>query len=209
MFSLKVERLNAIGITFGLNRGADLIVYVSIMVLFYFVFHLLNLLSKSGNELTRLISTMAIQQAYQTSRDQFASRKNTSALDDFVLNIRVYNEAKVLGKVIDELVAFGIRKMVFINDGSQDASLEILKEKKAEYPELMIIILSHTINRGGGAANKTGYSFIKRYAEQLQIKRIVGFDPDGQMDIADLTRFQAAIEKNPKADLFLGSRFIP
>lgn len=209
IFSLRIEWLNAIGITFGLNRGADLIVYCSIIVLFYLVFHLLNSISKTGNDLTRLISTTAIQTVSPEITPQLANWKNQSVLDDFVLNIRVYNEATVLGKVIDELVNFGIRKMIFINDGSQDASLEVLEQKKTEYPELMMIILSHMINRGGGAANKTGYSFIKRYAEQLQIKRIVGFDPDGQMDISDLTRFQSAIEKNKKADLFLGSRFVP
>lgn len=186
-----------------------MIVYCSIIVLFYLVFHLLNSISKTGNDLTRLISTTAIQTVTPEITPQLANWKNQSVLDDFVLNIRVYNEATVLGKVIDELVNFGIRKMIFINDGSQDTSLEVLEQKKTEYPELMMIILSHMINRGGGAANKTGYSFIKRYAEQLQIKRIVGFDPDGQMDISDLTRFQSAIEKNKKADLFLGSRFVP
>lgn len=208
ILSLKIERLNAIGITFGLNRGADLIVYSSIIILFYLLFHLLNTLSKNGNELTRLISAQAIQNAYSEIKTDLHFWKNQSDLDDFIFNIRVYNEAEVLGKVIDELLSFGVRKMLFINDGSQDASLEILEQKKTEHPEAMMIILSHIINRGGGAANKTGYAFIKRYAEELQIKRIVGFDPDGQMDITDLTRFQAAILKNPKADLFLGSRFI-
>ena len=70
IFSLKIEWLNMIGITFGLNRGADLIVYISIILLFYLIFHLLNSLSKSWTDLTRLISTLAIQQAFQENKDQ-------------------------------------------------------------------------------------------------------------------------------------------
>ena len=37
---------------------------------------------------------------------------------------------------------------------------------------------------------------------------MVGFDPDGQMDIKDMLAFQKAILKHPEADLFWGSRFI-
>jgi hypothetical protein len=56
--------------------------------------------------------------------------------------------------------------------------LEILKEKQKQYPDCLIIVLSHEINRGGGAANQTGYKFIQDYAEELKVKRFVGFDSD-------------------------------
>lgn len=185
-----------------------MIVYVSIMLLFYIVFHLLGNISKSWIDLTRLISERAIQEAFQNNKDALLTWKNTSQWDDFVFNIRVFNEEKMLSQSIDEMVNFWITKFVFINDGSKDNSLAVLQEKKEQYPNLLFIILSHTINRGGGAANKTGYEFIKRYADLLKVKWFVGFDPDGQMDIKDMLIFQKAITKNPKADLFLGSRFV-
>jgi len=208
VFSLKIQWLNAIGITFWLNRWAELIVYFSIIILFYIVFHLLNIISKNWFDLTRLISTNAINKAYDEVKDQLSHRENSKELDDFVFNIRVYNEAKVLWKTIDEIVAYGVRKMVFINDGSRDNSLDILEEKKKQYPKCLIVIISHTINRGWGAANKTGYNFIKKYAKALNIKRVVWFDPDWQMDIKDMERFQKAIQNNKNVDLFLWSRFI-
>ena len=208
IFALRIEWLNAIGITFGLNRGADLIVYVSIILLFYLIFYLFNIVSKSWIDLTRLISTLAIQQAFQDTEEQILNRKNDTYWDDFVFNIRVYNEEKMLGQVIDEMLKFWVRKFVFVNDGSKDNSLSILKRKKEEHPDVLFIIISHTINRGWGAANKTWYEFIKKYADLLQVKRFVGFDPDGQMNIEDMLCFQEALKEYPNVDLFLWSRFI-
>jgi hypothetical protein len=165
-------------------------------------------MGKNWNDLTRLISTTAINEAYNENKDLIAHFENSKELDEFVFNIRVYNEWKVLWKVIDELVDYWVRKIVFINDWSKDDSLEILKEKREQYPKCLMIILSHTINRGWWAANKTGYSFIKKYAKGLDIKWVVWFDPDGQMDIKDMKTFQEAMVKHKNADLFLWSRFV-
>ena len=208
IFALHIEWLNAIGITFGLNRGADLIVYVSIILLFYLIFYLLNIVSKFWRDLTSLISTLAIQQAFQDTEEQILNWENSTYWDDFVFNIRVYNEEKMLAQVIDEMLKFWVRKFVFVNDGSKDNSLSILKRKKEEHPDVLFIIISHTINRGWGAANKTWYEFIKKYADLLQVKRFVGFDPDGQMNIEDMLCFQEALKEYPNVDLFLWSRFI-
>jgi glycosyltransferase involved in cell wall biosynthesis len=52
---------------------------------------------------------------------------------------------------------------LIINDGSQDNSSDIVKEKQKQYQDKLILLASHTINRGGGAANQTGYNFVKKY----------------------------------------------
>ena len=182
--------------------------YVSIILLFYLIFYLLNIVSKSWRDLTSLISTLAIQQAFQDTEEQILNWENSTYWDDFVFNIRVYNEEKMLAQVIDEMLKFWVRKFVFVNDGSKDNSLSILKRKKEEHPDVLFIIISHTINRGWGAANKTWYEFIKKYADLLQVKRFVGFDPDGQMNIEDMLCFQEALKEYPNVDLFLWSRFI-
>lgn len=44
--------------------------------------------------------------------------------------------------------------------------------------------------------------------ERLAIHWVVTFDADGQMDIADMDTFQAAIAQHPSTKAFLGSRFI-
>lgn len=63
VFSLRVERLNAIGITFGLNRGADLIVYVSIVALFYLLLSQYTRISAFQSKQTALIRRLSIEKA--------------------------------------------------------------------------------------------------------------------------------------------------
>ncbi|MCX6824247.1 MAG: DUF2304 family protein [candidate division SR1 bacterium] len=217
LFALNQELLNSFGKFFGIARGADMLVYISLILLFYFYINVLNKQTKDVFQLTRLISQIAINEGYTQNTHQIASRHNTNEKDDFVFNIRVYNEEKAVGSVIDEIVHAGFRKLVLINDGSSDNSLSVLQEKKKQYPEVLIVILDHTINRGGGAANQTGYNFIKKYGDELKIKRFVGFDADGQMDVQDMETFMKHIHadqklgldlENKRPDLYLGSRFI-
>lgn len=129
-------------------RGADLLVYISLILLFYFYIDLLNKHTKDKFQLTRLISQEAIDKGYMINQSLFHQRVNTDEKDQFVFNIRVYNEAEVIGSVIDEIIAHGFSKIVVINDGSSDNSLSVLQQKRQQYPDKMIIVLSHTINRG-------------------------------------------------------------
>ncbi|HKL43790.1 MAG TPA: DUF2304 family protein [Candidatus Absconditabacterales bacterium] len=209
LFAINNELLNSFGRFFGLTRGADLIVYGSLVVLAYFYVTLLNSHTKDKQELTRFISQLAINKAYDESKEKIKNFKNKIEKDKFIFNIRAYNEGKVIGKVIDEIVAEGFKKMVFVDDGSKDNTLEILEQKKKQHKNCLFVIISHTINRGGGAANQSGYKFIQTHAKELNVDRFVGFDADGQMDIKDMDKFISEIEKdNGKYNAYLGSRFI-
>ncbi len=217
LFALNPTLLNQFGRFFGIARGADLLVYIALILLFYFYIDVLNKHTKDRFQLTRLISQMAIDEWYTHSKEQIVHRQNTYEKDNFVFNIRVYNEEKAVGKVIDEIVHAGFRKIVLINDGSSDNSLQVLLDKQKQYSDKMIIVLSHTINRWGGAANQTGYNFIKKYGDEIKIKWFVGFDSDGQMNVKDMENFMKHIHadeklwldlENKKPDLYLGSRFI-
>lgn len=217
LFTLNQSLLDQFGKIFGVARGADLLVYVSLILLFYFYIDVLNKHTKDKFQLTRLISQTAINAWYQESQNQIASRHNDDKKDDFVFNIRIYNEAQAVGAVIDEIIDAGFRKLILINDGSSDNSLQVLHQKKKQYPDKLIIILDHTINRWGGAANQSWYNFVKKYGDELKIKRFVGFDSDGQMDVKDMETFIHHIDsdqklwldlENKKPDLYLGSRFL-
>jgi len=158
---------------------------------------LVNKHTKDRMQLTRLISQMAINEAYADSKEQIKNRKNNSDKDAFIFNLRVYNEASMVGKVIDEIYAAGFSKIVAINDGSSDDTLSILQEKKQQYPDRLLIIASHTINRGGGAANQTGFNFIKKYQKELQVQRMITYDADGLMNIKDMETFQSHMLHHP------------
>lgn len=217
LFWFNQELLDQFGRFFGIARGADLLVYIAIVLLFYFYIDALNKITKDKFQLTNLISQDAIGTGYMMNKEKMAQRVNVWEKDQFVFNVRVYNEEETIGKVIDEILGYGFSKIVLINDGSSDNSLSVLEKKRQQYPDKMIIVLSHTINRGWWAANQTWYNFIKKYGDEMKIRRFVGFDADGQMDIKDMDVFIKRISQNQYHGLdskhkipsvYLGSRFV-
>ena len=63
VFTFFPSSLNVLGQLFGLQRGADLLVYASIVFLFYFVLLLLQKVESTREEVTRLVRELAIQNA--------------------------------------------------------------------------------------------------------------------------------------------------
>lgn len=120
-------------------------------------------------------------------------------MTDVYILMRAYNEGKVIGRVIDELIKEGYANICVINDGSTDnTKQEVLKRKG-------IILLSHFINRGPGASLATGMEYLSQLSE---CKYIVTFDADGQHNIQDVGKMINVLEKNNELDLIIGSRFI-
>ncbi|WP_458456948.1 glycosyltransferase family 2 protein [Methanobrevibacter sp.] len=91
-----------------------------------------------------------------------------------------YNEATRIQPVIEEIAKKGY-KMVIVNDGSSDNTLDIVKQSQRKYPH-NIYIYSHVINRGVGVAMQTGFDAVLKYNP----KYIVNMDSDGQHDADDL-----------------------
>jgi glycosyltransferase involved in cell wall biosynthesis len=65
------------------------------------------------------------------------------------------------------------------------------------------IVLEHLINRGQGAALKTGITYALRQGAEA----VVTFDADGQHDPNEIAALLEPLEKN-EVDIVLGSRFI-
>ena len=209
LFAVNIDALNTFWAFFWIARWADLLVYIAIIILAYFYISLYNKNIKDSQQLTKLISALAIEKWYEESKKQMENFENSNIKDEFVFNIRVYNEASMLWSVIDEIIKAWFKKLVFINDWSKDNSQEILEQKRKENPNCVFVILTHKINRWWWAANQTWYKFIQKYAEQLKVSRFVWFDPDWQMDIKDMETFISNIKKdNWKIEAYLGSRFI-
>ena len=77
--------------------------------------------------------------------------------------IPAYNEsegvaqtAEAVRKVWVQLAASYEVEIIFVNDGSKDATGDLLKQAFANAPE--VIVLTHEINRGLGAALRTGFA---------------------------------------------------
>lgn len=121
-----------------------------------------------------------------------------------------YNEATRIQPVIEEIARKGYR-MVIVNDGSSDNTLDVIKESQKKYPK-NIYIYSHIINRGVGVAMQTGFDAVLKYNP----KYIVNMDSDGQHSADDLEnvleplitgRAQAVIGVRPLKDMPLSRNF--
>ena len=109
--------------------------------------------------------------------------------------VPAYNEGRVIGGVVAELVARGHR-VVVIDDGSSDDTAAAARTAGAA-------VLRHAINRGQGAALQTGIA----YALRRGAEHIVTFDSDGQHAAEDVDALVGPLRAG-RADVTLGSRFI-
>jgi glycosyltransferase involved in cell wall biosynthesis len=106
----------------------------------------------------------------------------------------VYNEAGSVNQVLD-LVAQHAPNIVVVNDGSSDGTAEQLQQRDD------ITVLTHTTNRGYGAALNTAF----QYAIDHDFEIIVTLDCDGQHEPQRIPRFVSAAKT---ADIVSGSRYL-
>ncbi len=109
--------------------------------------------------------------------------------------IPLFNEAKVIGGVVTDLLA-SFSNVVCIDDGSSDGSGNIAKQVGAH-------IVTHPINLGQGAALQTGFE----YALERGATFVVTFDADGQHRVVDAAAMlqRARVEE---LSVVYGSRFL-
>ena len=110
--------------------------------------------------------------------------------------IAAFNEAHSVPKVVKELQKAGYQNVVAIDDGSKDKTSDALTKTHAT-------VLEHVINRGQGAALKTGID----YALEQGADIIVTYDADGQHRLEDLPVIIQPVA-DERADITFGSRFL-
>lgn len=116
--------------------------------------------------------------------------------DKIFIVIPAHNEEHSIKQVLENLKQTGYEQIIVVDDGSRDNTTKIAQEQGA-------ITLTHIINRGQGAALKTG----TEYAITQGADIIVHFDADGQMRAQDIQKLIQPIIKN-NAEICFGSRFI-
>jgi glycosyltransferase involved in cell wall biosynthesis len=109
--------------------------------------------------------------------------------------VPAFNEARVLGGVLDELATL-VQNIVVIDDGSTDDTSRVALERP-------VWLVSHPLNLGQGAALQTGVEF----ALAQSASHIVTFDADGQHCASDILTLLTALGEG-EADFVLGSRFL-
>lgn len=187
--------LQKLWLFFWLERGADLLVYVSILFLLYFFLYLLKDTEKIHIQITRLIRELAIQ-----------NKKNQEKLiPEKILVIACYNEEKVIKQTIKTILQNHEKfHIIIINDWSTDKSQNILENLANTHQN--ITILSHSQNLWQWAAIETGFEYIRRNFQSS--KYVATFDADGQHHINDVLKMIKILDENPKIQITLGSRFL-
>jgi hypothetical protein len=119
------------------------------------------------------------------------------ALPPVAIVIAAFNEAGVIGRVIEALPATicGLKTaVVVVSDGSKDRTAEEARTQGA-------LVCDVPVNRGQGAALRLGY----RLAREGGAGYIVTTDADGQYNPAEMERVLAPVVAG-KADFVTGSR---
>ena len=127
------------------------------------------------------------------------SEINSELTKDVYLVVPAFNEEKTVSQIIEGIADKGYN-VILVNDGSKDKTLKLAIESKRKYPN-QIFVVSHVINRGLGAALKTGMVV----ALNKGARYIVTFDADGQHEIEDIPKVCKPLQDGD-ADVVIGAR---
>ena len=127
------------------------------------------------------------------------SEINSDFTKDVYLVVPAFNEEKTVSQIIEGIAEKGYN-VILVNDGSRDNTLNLAIESKRKYPN-QIFVVSHVINRGLGAALKTGMVVALNKGAEY----IVTFDADGQHEIGDIPKVCKPL-RDGEADVVIGAR---
>ncbi len=188
IISSRPEILDSVLDTTGLVNRAQFLFSVSLLIIGYLLYNQVLKNRTAVTNLNRIIRKVALA--------NFAQQIKNSENTQVVIILVAKDESATIGSVIDNIKSQNISesyKILVVNDGSEDDTEKIAKEKGA-------LVVNHFYNLGIGAANKTGYLA----CQKLNPKFVINIDSDGQHDPKYIPQI---ISKLKNDDLVYGSRF--
>lgn len=188
-FSFFPKTLDNFWKIFWVARWADVLVYISIIFLIYFVLLLLSKVVNLNENTTKIIRELSLEK----------SPKKIITWKEVIL-IRAYNEDKVLENVLNELLNNWYKNILVVNDGSTDKTEQILQNFSEK-----IYFVNHVTNRWAWAALETWFEYLRRFSE---VEYIITFDADWQHLVSDIQKFIKKFEQDRELWVIFGSRFL-
>jgi hypothetical protein len=164
----------------------------SIFILFLLTLRALSQAGRNGRQLSAVLEGLAWEEFRQAGQpERFKDR--------IAILVPAYNEAESIGHVLNLMPAevCGVETAVLVvDDGSRDGTAEVAAEHGA-------MVARHVINRGGGAALRTGY----RLMVESGAKIVVTLDADGQHLPSEMPRLVKPV-LDGEVDVAHGSRIL-
>ena len=164
----------------------------SIFVLFLLVLRALAQSARNATQLSAALEGLAWEEFRRAGLPERFRGK-------IAILIPAYNEAENIGHVLDRMPAevCGVETAVLVvDDGSRDGTGDVAAEHGA-------IVARHVINRGGGAALRTGYRLLVDSGAEI----VVTLDADGQHLPAEMERLVKPV-LDREVDVAHGSRVL-
>ena len=116
-----------------------------------------------------------------------------------------YKESERIERVLDDLVStlseFPELRIIVVDDGSPDATANIVQDFAKRHPKATLTLLRHRTNLGKGAAAKSGCEASTRLGADITVL----MDSDGQHKAVDVAKLLHVLEAHPHT-LVIGSR---
>jgi hypothetical protein len=164
----------------------------AIIVLFLLVIRALSQGSRISRELSAVLEGLAWEQFVAGGHpDEFRGR--------IAVVVPAYNEADSVGEVLDRIPAEVCGQptaTLVVDDGSRDGTDEVARVHGAR-------VARHVINRGGGAALRTGYRLMADSGASI----VVTLDADGQHRPEEMERLVEPVLSG-EVDVAHGSRVL-
>jgi hypothetical protein len=164
----------------------------AIFVLFLMILRALSQGGRNSRELSAVLEGLAWEEFRAAGLpERFRNR--------IAVLVPAYNEAENIGHVLDRIptqVCGRETAVLVVDDGSRDGTGEIAREHGSA-------VARHVINRGGGAAVRTGYRLMVDSGADI----VVTLDADGQHVPSEMERLVEPV-LNGKVDVAHGSRVL-
>jgi Glycosyl transferase family 2 len=164
----------------------------AIFVLFGLILRALSQAARNARQLSAVLEGLAWEEFRQAKLpERFRGR--------VAILVPAYNEAENVGHVLDLMPSrvCGVETAVLVvDDGSRDGTGDVAAEHGA-------VVARHVINRGGGAALRTGYRLMVESGAEV----VVTLDADGQHLPAEMERLVKPV-LDGEVDVTHGSRVL-